>query len=162
MAAQMFQDLDRDFNKAVCDVFGLMLNYEMQSAPAVNWNGDGDLRLAGCVALGGRVTGVVYLHATENFARRIASRLLAVEEDELENDEIVNDAIGEITNMIVGPVKSRLSECGLTTVMTIPSVVRGSSFSIEPTTSTERQIFGYRCAEGEVALEVLIRTTELR
>jgi chemotaxis protein CheX len=70
---------------------------------------------------------------------------------------MVNDAIGELANMTVGHMKSRLSDRGMPCVLTIPSVVRGRQLSIEPVSSTERRLFVFRCNDNQLVLEVFIK-----
>ena len=156
----MLQELEMHFNQAVQDVFSTMLRCQLQPACAAGWRMNGQPHVAGCVGFFGTLNGVVYLYASESFARRLASRLLNLTEAEISSDEIVHDAMGEITNMIVGPVKSRFADRGMPCVLTIPSIVRGTSFSIEPAGATDRHMFGYRCAEGELVAEVLIKKNE--
>ena len=153
----MLQDLERHFNKAVQDVFATMLRCELQPSSAEGWHMNGQPHVASCVGFFGKLNGVVYLYASEAFARHLASRLLDMAEAQIDSDEMLHDAMGEITNMVVGPVKSRFADNGMPCVLTIPSIVRGTNFSIEPASSTERRMFGYRCAEGELVAEVLIK-----
>ncbi len=119
---------------------------------------NGQPHLAGCVGFFGTLTGVVYLYASEVFARRLASRLLGMSDAELEGDELINDAMGEIANMVVGPIKSRLSDSGMACVLTIPSIVRGTSFSVEPCSSTQRRTYAFQCLDGVLFVEVLIKS----
>jgi chemotaxis protein CheX len=72
-------------------------------------------------------------------------------------EEMVNDAFGELTNMIVGHIKSRLGDRGIQCVLTIPSILRGSHFTIESTSSTRRRVSTFRCAGSPVVVEVLLK-----
>lgn len=155
----MLQDLDAHINNAVRDVFGTMLNYHLEpvAATANSWAMGGRPHMAGCVGFTGQVNGVVYIYASESFARLMASRLLGLSESEIQGDEMVCDAMGEITNMVAGPIKSKLSDTGVACVLTIPAIVRGTNFIIETVSSAERRFFAYRCPDGEVVTEVVIR-----
>jgi chemotaxis protein CheX len=156
----MLQDFELHFNRAVCEVFTTMLRYQLETASAEGWRMDGRPHLAGCIGFFGKLNGVVYIYTAEPFARHIASRLLGMRESEIDSDELVNDAIGELTNMVVGPVKSRLTDHGAQCVLTIPSIVRGTNFTIETSSETDRRRFGFRCNEGELFAEVLIKNRE--
>ena len=68
--------------------------------------------VAGSVGFIGEANGVVYVYSKATFARTLASRMLRMAEAELEANEMVDDVIGELTNMIVGSIKSRLCEAG--------------------------------------------------
>jgi chemotaxis protein CheX len=48
---------------------------------------------------------------------------------------VVNDAVAELTNMSVGVFKNSLCDAGYPCKLTIPSILRGSSFRIVPTGS---------------------------
>jgi chemotaxis protein CheX len=87
--------------------------------------------------------------------------LLGLEPDEVQAEEIVNDAMGELANMVVGHLKSRLSDRGMPCVLTIPSIVRGSQFTIKAISTTERQVSTFRCGpDHQLVVEILIRPTE--
>jgi chemotaxis protein CheX len=109
------------------------------------------------VGFTGRVSGVVYLYTTVRFAVRITRGLLGLNASEAHNDDMVNDAMGEIANMIVGQFKSRLTDRGLPCVMTIPSIVRGSQFEIEAVRETEVDRLGFACGEDYLLVEVLLQ-----
>lgn len=83
--------------------------------------------------------------------------MLGLSPDEIDGDEMVNDTMGELANMIVGQVKSRLCDRGYECVLTVPSVVRGQNFSIESTTGTERRVIGFNCGAEKLKVEVLIK-----
>ena len=77
---------------------------------------------------------------------------------EIDGEEMVNDSMGELGNIVVGHIKSRLCDRGMPCVLTIPSIVRGSQFTIEPTASATRMVLGFKCDDKEqVAIEVLIK-----
>jgi chemotaxis protein CheX len=69
----------------------------------------------------------------------ITSLLLGIAEAELDTGEMVTDAIGELSNMVVGYVKSRLCDGGWHCVLTIPSVVRGQQLTIECSGTNDRE-----------------------
>jgi chemotaxis protein CheX len=66
--------------------------------------------------------------------------------------------MGELTNMVVGHLKSRLSDRGHACVMTIPSIVRGTNFHIEPVSSTTiRRVCSFRSLEHQLVVEIMLR-----
>jgi chemotaxis protein CheX len=152
----MIDDLDHLVSSAVSSVFGTMLNLpvveEAEGAPMVT----GEPHLAGSVGFIGIVTGVVFVYSTVSFAHKVTRGMLGTEI--ITGEEIVNDAFGEITNMIVGHIKSRLADRGMTCVLTIPSILRGTNFTIEPTSSTRRRISAFRCGGNQLVVEVLLKS----
>lgn len=164
MHEEMLQDLDTHINNAVRDVFGTMLNYDLEpvAVTANTWTMNGEPHVAGCVGFTGELNGVVYIYASEVFARRMASRLLGMDQKGVETDEMICDTMGEIANMVAGPIKSRLTDNGMSCVLTIPAIIRGSNFIVETVSSAERRFFAYRCSEGELVTEVVIRNQDTR
>ncbi len=153
----MIDDMEQLIGLSVREVFGTMLNFAVEPLAPNTELVNGEAHVASAVGFIGRLTGVVYLYCTASFARRITSGLLGLAENEIDSDEMVNDAMGELGNMVVGHLKSRLSDRGIPCVLTIPSIVRGSHFSIEPVSTTERRVFGFRCDTSQLILEVLIK-----
>ena len=87
--------------------------------------------------------------------------MLGLDPKDVEGDEMVNDSMGELGNIVVGHIKSRLCDRGMSCVLTIPSIVRGTQFSIEPVTNATRVVIGFRCDErNQVAIELLIKPTD--
>ncbi len=157
----MIQNMDELVTSAVCEVFETMLNMRMASASTdLVSSTNGQQHVAGAVGFIGRLTGVVYIHAAESFARRITMQLLGLSEADIQGPEMVNDTMGELANMIVGHMKSRLSDRGMPCVLTIPSVVRGSHVSIEPVTSTTSKMFVFSCNGSLLFVQFLIKPTQ--
>ena len=156
---QMIDDLEEMVRGAVTAVFSTMLNFQptmLGSPPETSEEG----HIAGCVGFIGRLTGVVYIYATERFARLITSRMLGRAEDEIEGEEMVNDTMGELSNMVVGHLKSRLADRGMPCVLTIPSIVRGQQFNIEPVTSATRRVAVFGCGGHQFVVEVLVKPSD--
>ena len=59
--------------------------------------------------------------------------------------------------MTVGSFKNGLCDSGFPCTLTIPSILRGSSFSIEPISSVMRQTFRFECGAHRVVADILIK-----
>lgn len=111
------------------DVFSTMLGLELtdgqpfikEEAPAPT---DGVLALIG---LAGRWAGSGTFSCTAPTAMRLASQLLMQSYEAI--DEEVLDAVGEITNMVLGNVKTALEEELGPMGLSIPTVIYGRNFS---------------------------------
>ena len=154
----MIDDLDEMVTSAVTKLFGTMLGMQMLRVPAKDGFADGETHIAGVVGFVGKLNGIVYVYTTQSFAQRITSILLRLNKSETPSGEMVNDAVGEVANMLVGQMKSRLTDRGIPCVLTIPSVVRGSHFSVEAITSTEGHIFSYEAAGNRIFIQFLLYT----
>jgi chemotaxis protein CheX len=110
----------------------------------------------------GELNGLIYLHLDLGFARACTCQLLGMSEAELDDagDEVINDAIGELTNMTVGSFKNGLCDAGHPCKLTIPSILRGTNFSIEPISSVVRHVYYFDCAEHRVIADILIKRDE--
>lgn len=143
--------------QAVPEVFRVMLSMELKvedpTPPPLEAVG----QIVGSVGFTGRASGIVFLYSGLNFAKVIASRMLGLEMEAVDEDEMVNDAFGEISNMVVGHVKSRLCDAGLPCTLTIPSIVRGQQLSIEGPSHVARRIIGFRNCEHRLLAEVLVK-----
>ncbi len=115
--------------------------------------------IAGTVGFIGRLSGVIYIFMDLPLALKITCRLLDLKTQEIEAEghETVNDAIGELTNMIVGAFKNDLSNKGYECRMTIPSILRGSSFSIEPAEVGLRRVFKFDCDGSSFVIDILMK-----
>lgn len=153
----MIDDLEELVKAAVLEVFGTMIGLQIQPEPASTPGVSEGATIAGAVGFIGRLTGVVYIYASVPFAGRITERLLCSRAGENAGEEMVNDAMGELANMVVGHLKSRLSDRGNSCVMTIPSVVRGTNFQIEPVSTAIRRMLSFRSLEHQLVVEIMLQ-----
>lgn len=115
--------------RATRDVFGTMLGIELvdgeayveESAPGPS---EGVMALVG---LAGRWAGSGTFSCSAQSARQIAGQLL-MQPYEAVDDEVL-DAIGEVTNMVLGNVKTVLEEDLGPMGLSIPTVIYGRNFT---------------------------------
>lgn len=84
--------------------------------------------LTAMVGLAGAYNGLVNVHLPWNLALSFTSLMLGMEVTEINED--VNDAMGEIANMIAGSFKQHLSKGGADIQLSTPSVVNGSNYTV--------------------------------
>lgn len=115
--------------------------------------------VVGTVGFIGDISGLIYLYMGADFANQLSGHLLGMSLQELDEagDEVVNDAVGEITNMTVGTFKNQLCDHGFSCKLTIPSILRGSNFSIEPITSATRRIYRFKIADHVLVADLLMK-----
>lgn len=116
-------------------------------------------QVVGSVGFFGEIEGVMYLCFDQAFAQLCTGNMLGLDAAEaLEmGEEAVNDAIGEITNMVVGAFKNGLCHAGFPCKLGLPTVLRGANVSIGPTTWVRRHFYGFESAGHSVAADVLIK-----
>ncbi len=169
-AAEITEPLIREYiTRAVSDVFKTMLGrvptfvgstpQPTDSAAPITPNNNRQLYVVGTVGFIGEVNGLIYLYLEEPFARLCTCQLLGMSEPELEaaGDEVINDAIGEMTNMTVGGFKNGLCDAGYPCKLTIPSILRGSNFSIEPISSATRHTYNFDSGGHKVVADILLK-----
>lgn len=114
----------------VREIFGTMVGLEdllhlpIQIDPVTNFTDC----ISSLVGLAGSYNGLVSLHMPSSLALTATSSMLGLEVEELDVD--VNDAMGEIANMIAGSFKQHLSRSGMDVHLSTPSVVYGKEYVI--------------------------------
>lgn len=154
-----------NITRAVSDVFKTMLGRSAALCPASAQGArpSGEVavtpQVVGTVGFLGDANGLIYLYLPLNFARLCTCHLLGMSEAELDEagDEVINDAIGELTNMTVGSFKNALCDAGFPCKLTIPSILRGSNFSVEPISTASRYIFSFDCTGHKVVADILLK-----
>lgn len=159
--------LEETITRAVHEVFSTMLGLPARYLPLDNPAEASSLELerphvVGTVGFIGAINGLIYLYLDVDFAQKCAANLLGVPKEELATlgDEAVNDAIGELTNMTVGTFKNQLSDRGFACRLTIPSILRGSRFRIEPISSATRRIYRFAIAGSSITADLLMQPGE--
>jgi chemotaxis protein CheX len=153
--------------RAVQEVFSTMLSQPARYVPLKGTHEENALNLdhphvVGTVGFIGAINGLIYLYLDVGFAQTCAGNLLGMTPAELEalGDEAVNDAIGELTNMTVGTFKNQLSDKGFPCRLTIPSILRGSRFRIEPISSATRRIYRFDIGGHNLTADLLMQPGE--
>src|SRR5580704_14156117 len=115
---------------ATQDVFSTMLSLPLEAGPAreetcdpANFNG-----VVALVAIAGEWVGSGRISCSSKFACQIAAALLMSPLYESVNEEVL-DGVGEVSNMIVGNVKTYLEETLGNLALGIPTVVFGHNYS---------------------------------
>jgi chemotaxis protein CheX len=157
--------------RAVAHVFQTMLGkmppvtfspQQEDSSAAGNHPPGGQPHVVGTVGFIGEVNGLMYIYLPLPFARLCTRNLLGMTERELDDsgDDTINDAIGELTNMTVGSFKSGLCDAGYSCMLTMPSILRGNNFCIEPISSAVRYIYYFDCAGHRIVTDILMKLGE--
>ncbi len=143
--------------KAIQDVFETMLSINLSTQPPTPLPPDDDGEVVSSVGFIGQITGAVYLYCTVGFARLLTSRMLGLEESEVDSGDMINDALGELSNMIVGSVKSRLCDRGAACTLTLPSIVRGQQLSVEKPSHVTTRVIGFASGSQHLLAEIFVK-----
>jgi chemotaxis protein CheX len=117
------------------------------------------MEVMGSVGFVGVANGLIYLRLTEAFARIATGQILGMSPGEVEMNgpEVVNDAIGEVTNMTVGSFKNTLCDLGAPCKLTLPTIVRGNQLSVASIKSATRHIFHFDCKGHRIVADIQIK-----
>ncbi len=110
--------------------------------------------LTSMVGLAGSHSGILAIHCPKTLALRVTSNMLGMEVVEI--DEDVNDALGEIANMIGGDVKHIFSPKGGDINLSIPTVIYGSDYMLESMSNSESLVIPFDCGPDRFLLSFKI------
>lgn len=130
------------------DVWGSFL--DMQLEPGPDAGPFAGRTLTGCVTVSGEWQGSVFLECPAAHAQAAAEAMFAADPGSL-SDEEVGDALGELTNMVGGNVKSLLPA---PSKLSIPSVATGESISVRVPGAVLVDRVVLVCAAGPVSISV--------
>jgi len=120
------------------------------AAPAID-------RVSGTIGIAGDiVTGAIYVHLPEAFARLIVNAMMGNPPEQSVGDSDLNDVVGELTNMIGGGFKSALCDAGRPCAMSTPSIIRGA-YGIELPQDLQAETLLFQCGSHIFAVEVHIQ-----
>jgi chemotaxis protein CheX len=122
--------LIREFYNDVQEIFATMVGIEdllhvpIQTVPRTHFSDC----ITAMVGFAGLFNGLLSLHVPQSLALRFTSSMIGMDVTEL--DEDVNDALGEIANMIAGSFKHHLSKDGHEVKLSTPSVITGKEYIV--------------------------------
>lgn len=86
---------------------------------------DAEATLLGSITFKGSLEGCLGICCTTGCARTIAANMLGMDPSEEIGEDDISDAVGEVANMVMGAVKSRIQDEVGSIEVSIPSVVQG-------------------------------------
>ena len=110
--------------------------------------------ITGVIGLAGVQKGVLAIHVPYPVAFAITGNFLGIEINEINED--VEDAIGEIANMLGGNVKSILSENGKDIELSLPSTISGSEYGFQPVKAAEEILITFNSDKGNFVIELIL------
>ncbi len=142
MASTQLDVYRADIETIVRDVFDSMLGLET-SLSDLPWAATPG-HLTAAVYFSGEWDGAVLVECGRATARHLTARLMPIPEEDQTPDDI-QDALGELANMIGGNLKSVMPR-GVS--LSMPSVVDGSSYSVRVCGSNLTQRRAFACDAG--------------
>ena len=110
--------------EAAKEVFETMIFMEIEPAE-LDPNAECDDMLMGSITFRGSLDGCLVVSLCRPCAEVVARNMLAMEPDSPISNEEVCDAVGEVANMVMGSIKSRILDTFPEIEVSIPSVITG-------------------------------------
>lgn len=108
--------------------------------------------ISGIIGLAGTHKGVLAIHLPHRVAMAITSSFLGMDVNEINAD--VEDAVGELANMLGGNIKSILSEKGRDISLSMPTTISGRQYDFQPTKDAESLVIPCKCQAGPFVIEL--------
>ena len=150
------ENLVKFVHDSTLDVFSTMLGLEIDSFQAhtqeeANPINDGVVSLIG---LAGQWIGTGSIICSAEFACRLSGAMMGTESSTVDHD--VLDAFGEVTNMIIGNVKTRLEEMVGPLGLSIPTVVYGRNFAARTMGSMRWTVVRFTCGPDTFEVQLCL------
>ena len=108
--------------------------------------------ITGMVGLAGVRKGVLAVHLPKQVALDVTGNFLGMEIQDINAD--VQDAIGEIANMLAGNLKTILSDRGKDIHLSMPSTIYGDEYSFTSQADVDQIILPFQAPAGVFYVEV--------
>jgi chemotaxis protein CheX len=153
------QSIIKSVSNVCLTMLGLEASFTEKTAAATREDLGSHDHVLGCVGFVGDIDGLVYLCIPLEFARSATIHLLGMSAAEVERQgpDVVNDVIGEITNMTVGGFKNTLADAGFPCKLTVPTIIRGDNLSVAAIKSATRHVFLFKCAGHRLVADIQLK-----
>lgn len=143
--------LSRELTPRTLEVWTSMLGLELQPEAQAVETMAGHRRWSGCIALSGDWRGAVTVSCIDPLARIVTGAMFGMEPADASDAEI-QDAIGEMANILGGQTKQVLGDkC----VLGLPVVIEGDNFEATVPNSQSVVKLHFSCAGHAVQLSVV-------
>ncbi|HET57476.1 MAG TPA: chemotaxis protein CheX [Deltaproteobacteria bacterium] len=115
--------------------------------------------ISGIIGIAGSARGSFALSFSEGCILRIVSNMLGEEITQVNSD--IEDAVGELTNMVSGAARQRLDVMGISLSAAIPTVVRGKDHCIVHTLGGPSIIIPFETDNGNFVADVCMRKNDI-
>jgi len=147
-------------SRASADVFTTMLGVEIRRGEVTIETGSPDANdgVVALIGLAGTWTGAGSIYCSPALACRICAQMLMVECPAV-NEEVL-DAVAELTNMIIGSVKTDLEQHLGPLGLSIPTVVFGRNFKTRSSGNAEWIVVRFHWEDECLLVKVCLARTE--
>ncbi len=141
------------------EIFATMLMMEVTpEAPLAERISKYRFSTSGIIGMAGTVKGLLAIHAPNAVAMAITSNFLGMDVEEINED--VQDALGELANMLAGSVKTHLTETGKDIQLSIPSAICGEEYVLDYHARNDGAMVPFATAAGNFLVELQVEYQE--
>jgi len=145
-------ELNAKIIESTKEIFSMMV--AMEVSVDEDWSPDTVALLdsiSGVVGLAGMHKGVLAIHFPNSAALAVTTSLLGMDINEINED--VEDAIGELANMLAGDIKTMLSGNGRDIALSLPTTISGQEYDFQPTKEVEKIMIPFNSSAGKFSVE---------
>lgn len=158
MSTQLLDLMEPLTTRSVQNVFAEMLGIPV-TAEAAGLEDPALTQIIGSVGFVGRANAVIHLGTSLSFATLITAKMLGLPESEVTDEAMINDALGELSNVVVGTVKSNLCDQGWPCTLSVPSIVRGRELAVGDTRDALRRVLKFCAGEHRLLVELVVHAS---
>jgi chemotaxis protein CheX len=155
--------LDRSIERAVQSVFEIMIRKPALPTPTPmdpsNYTIILDqIHVVGIVGVVGEITGLIYLYFSQPLAEYCTARMmgLSMQKVTAAGEGMVNNVVGELTNMTLGTFKNQLVDLGFNCRLTLPSVLRDRTFKLTELNHAVRRCYRFDLGGHALLADLLL------
>lgn len=145
-------ELEGKIVESAKEIFSSMIMMEIEVVEKTTPDNVLEDSISGIIGLAGLRKGVLAIHLPNTVAMAITSNFLGMDVTEINED--VEDAVGELANMLGGNVKTILSEKGRDIELSMPSTITGKKYDFQTTKDAERYIIPFDADVGRFTVEL--------
>jgi len=138
---------------AASEVFELMLGCKLAPLPDSTAE---EFDITSMVGLAGQVCGMLSIRCSQKAATVMASKMLGTAPGPFGPE--VQDAFGEIANMVAGNFKNKVSGLGDACMLSVPTVITGKDFSVHALSDTAGLEFRFLFEDMPVVITLEIHS----
>ncbi len=147
--------IDRTLIDSAKEVFETMIFMDLEECCDHEQHVESDV-LLGSITFRGKIDGCFAICCSTACARAIGTNMLGMDSSEEIKQEDICDAIGEVTNMIMGSIKTRIQDCVGNVHVSIPMVVSGQEIETTLGIGTAKKVFAKVSIDSEYIADLVL------
>ncbi len=149
------QDLMKDIMwESAKEAFETMISLPLENIDSQDQEPDCSASLICTITFSGQIQGSFSVQCPVSSAEQMGKAMLMMDADEAMQEAEVSDALGEITNILLGGIKSRLSDTAPDMQISIPTTIKGTE--IRPAMGKIAERIELKAKAGDNVIKLII------